>query len=552
MRISCTYRGKEKEWESSHSEVIIGRVEDRSGRSLDLTPDNGVSRLHARIWQANGCYWIEDLNSTGGTKLNGIEIKSQGQKEVQTGNVILAGQTTLRLVSLEDDSFLRKTNYLEFGENLVPREAQVPEKVDIGQRLDATIFSALPIEKASEMMLRRLQKITDIPLKFGAKLQLETLLPAIVEELVDIIPTGESWALVLREPGTDALLLKAYHHYKQPYLSETLARRAITERKAFIWRRTAETDVTGTIVQNSMATGMYAPLLWQGEALGVICAGAESFRSIYTEEDLRLATVVAQYAAMAVASHRLQETLAQETAAKAILMRQFSPKVAERLLSFRGRTRLGGQRNEVTILNSDIRGFTQLAHDMDADDVIDMLNEYFGVIVPVIFKHGGSIDKFIGDAILAVFGSPEPDPKQHEHALWAAVEMQAAIARLNESRNVRGSACRGFGIGIHCGEVVHGFVGTAERMEFTVISDAVNRAARYCSAAAEGEILISPQVHERVWRIIESERLTVHTKHGEQLEAYRVNSCKRIVSDQREKMDEAQHTARTEEKERGH
>jgi adenylate cyclase len=130
--------------------------------------------------------------------------------------------------------------------------------------------------------------------------------------------------------------------------------------------------------------------------------------------------------------------------------------------------------------------------------------------------------------------------------------MQAAIARLNESRNVRGSACRGFGIGIHCGEVVHGFVGTAERMEFTVISDAVNRAAHYCSAAAEGEILISPQVHERVWRIIESERLTVHTKHGEQLEAYRVNSCKRIVSDQREQMDEAQQTARTEEKDRGH
>jgi len=67
MRISCTYRSKEREWGSSHSEVIIGRVEDRSGRSLDLTPDSAVSRLHARIWQANGCYWIEEPNSTGGT-----------------------------------------------------------------------------------------------------------------------------------------------------------------------------------------------------------------------------------------------------------------------------------------------------------------------------------------------------------------------------------------------------------------------------------------------------------------------------------------------------
>jgi pSer/pThr/pTyr-binding forkhead associated (FHA) protein len=80
-------------WVHSHSEVIIGRVEDRSGRSLDLTPDSGVSRLHACIWQTNGCYWIDELNSTGGTKLNGVEIRSQGQKEVQTENVSWLGES---------------------------------------------------------------------------------------------------------------------------------------------------------------------------------------------------------------------------------------------------------------------------------------------------------------------------------------------------------------------------------------------------------------------------------------------------------------------------
>jgi adenylate cyclase len=234
---------------------------------------------------------------------------------------------------------------------------------------------------------------------------------------------------------------------------------------------------------------------------------------------------------MAVASHRLQEQLRRESVAKANLLRQFSPKVAEQLLAARGRVRLGGQRSEVTILNSDVRGFTQLARDMDADDIVEMLNDYFGVLVPVIFKHGGTIDKFMGDAILAVFGSPEPDPKHHQHAVLAALDMQAAVAKLNEIRKLRGAASREFGVGVHCGEVVHGFVGTPERMEFTVIGDVVNRTARYCAAASAAEILISPEVHERVWKIVETERKMIATKHEGDFVAFRVNCSKQSRSE---------------------
>jgi len=207
-------------------------------------------------------------------------------------------------------------------------------------------------------------------------------------------------------------------------------------------------------------------------------------------------------------------------------LRQFSPALAERLLAQHGQLQLGGERREVTLLCSDIRGFTMMASQMQPDEILGTLNEYFGYLVPVIFANHGMIDKFMGDAILAVFGSPEPDPAHHEHAVRAALEMQAVLAWLNAARSDRGARICQVGIGVHCGEVVQGFVGTADRMEFTVIGDVVNRTSRYTAGASGEQILISPDLHERVWRLVEAEKTTIATKHEGDLAAYRVLGLK--------------------------
>jgi adenylate cyclase len=143
-------------------------------------------------------------------------------------------------------------------------------------------------------------------------------------------------------------------------------------------------------------------------------------------------------------------------------------------------------------------------------------------LVPVIFAHKGTIDKFMGDAILAVFGSPGSDPQHHENAVRTAVEMQTAITKVNQVRQLRGAPCCDFGIGVHCGEVVHGFVGTTDRMEFTVIGDAVNRAQRYCAAASGKEVLMSPELHKHVLELVETAQTTIQTKHEGDFVAYRV------------------------------
>ena len=416
MRISCTYRGKRHVKEILEADFMFGRAEEKFPIGLDLGPDMKVSRLHGRIWFEADAWWIEDRTSSRGTRLNNVEIKEKGKHQLQLRDIIEVGDTRLEIESLEAVPIGQQASYLEVGTALITNEDGEHSEVAISQVLDATDFGVAPLVAESEAA-RRLKIMCDLPIQFCAKTNLETLLPSIVDRLAELITKNASWAVVLRDPETDVLLLKAHNVIREPNLSETLARRAMTDHKAFIWQRHEETDLSISVVHHQIDVGMYAPLLWQDQALGVICAGARKTETNFTEADLLLLVVVAQCAALAVANHQLQTKLKRESTAKANLLRQFSPKVAEQLLTHRGRLRLGGERSEVTVLNADIRGFTNLAREMDAADVVQILNDYFAVVVPVLFAHNGTIDKYIGDAILAVFGSPEPDA--NHYAEWS-------------------------------------------------------------------------------------------------------------------------------------
>jgi hypothetical protein len=370
MRITCSYHDQQKIWETPEPEVVFGRSEDKLAVMLDLSPDQRVSRVHGRIWEENGLYWIEDLNTSRGSLLNGVEIKGRGKQQLHSNDLIVVGQTTLRVNFAEVRGPADRTNYLEHGTYLLPERRHDESGIAIAKDADATATDPVPVEHGNDATARRLKMGCDLPFQLATKTTLDTLLPAIVDQLVEVIPTGQSWALVLRDPITDSLLMKAYRFVQQTYISETLLRRTMKERKAFIWRKSAE------VAQGGIEVGMYAPVLWQGEALGAICTGARNAQRTFSDEDIKLLVVVGQYAALAVATHRAQENLRQESAIRANLLRQFSMKVANHLLAHRGRLRLGGLRAEVSILHSDFRRFTQLARDMDAVRVVEMLNDY--------------------------------------------------------------------------------------------------------------------------------------------------------------------------------
>lgn len=273
--------------------------------------------------------------------------------------------------------------------------------------------------------------------------------------------------------------------------------------------------------------GMYVPLRWGDQTFGVVCVDSPRAEDCFTENDLRFLVAAAQYAAMALANQRLEESLQREARTLERLLTHFSPKIRKVLLeqARQGRLRPGGTKSEVTIVFCDICGFTRRAADMDAADVLDLLNDYFPALVQAVFRFDGTIDKFVGDAVLAVFGSPEPDTQHPLNGVRAALAMQAAVREISERRLAAGESGCEVAIGVHTGEVLHGFVGAAERLEFTVIGDPVNRACRYCDAAGRGQILISADLYQRVYGAVQADKVTVPSQEGE-LPAYRVKGLR--------------------------
>ena len=178
-----------------------------------------------------------------------------------------------------------------------------------------------------------------------------------------------------------------------------------------------------------------------------------------------------------------------------VLGRYIARPVLERLIHADHAAPAATERRELTIFFSDIRGFTAWTERAEPDEVASRLNEYFAAMTPFIERHGGTLDKFIGDCIMVFFGAPAPDEKHALHAVQMAQDMQREMARLNENWSKRGYAPLEIGIGIHTGYVTVGSFGSAAFLDYTVIGRAVNLAARIESQADGGKILISDRTH---------------------------------------------------------
>jgi adenylate cyclase len=240
-----------------------------------------------------------------------------------------------------------------------------------------------------------------------------------------------------------------------------------------------------------LGASLIVPLIYEGQMTGFISLGDKKSGKYYQKADINLLKTLANQAAVAIENARMAEQMKNEEKMRANLARYLSPQIVDRVIQKDVQVNLGGDKKIVTVLFSDIRGFTRISETLPPDQLVQLLNEYFTEMAGIIFENQGSLDKFIGDAIVAVFGSLISIHNPARTAVQAAVQMMKTL----ETANQRWTAQYGFaihiGIGINTGEVFLGNIGSPERMEFTVIGDTVNIASRLSGAAHPGQILVT-------------------------------------------------------------
>jgi class 3 adenylate cyclase len=191
-------------------------------------------------------------------------------------------------------------------------------------------------------------------------------------------------------------------------------------------------------------------------------------------------------------------SLSQNEVLKAAFKRYVSGAALDQILADPGKTGLHSKRVLATIYTSDVRGFTAMSETLEPEQVVQVINTYLSLQTDIILKHGGVVDKFIGDATIGVWGKEAPGPDDALNAVRAALEVQAAIDSMNERRAAAGDIVKLIGIGVNTGEVVSGDMGSTQKMEYTVTGEHVNFADQICAECPGGKVWISESTYQRV------------------------------------------------------
>jgi len=249
----------------------------------------------------------------------------------------------------------------------------------------------------------------------------------------------------------------------------------------------------------------------------VVVPNRDEFGSLTTNLNKTTAHLGAVYSDLESLNTGLQETVetkVQELNRAARLRRYVSPQLAESILAGDTEVVLGSSRKYLTIFLSDIRGFTEMTEQMEPEHLVDELNEYLSEMTEIVFRHGGTLDKYIGDAILVFFGDPIPQEDHAERALRMALEMQQHVEDLAERWTATYGASFRIGIGVTTGWVTVGNIGSSARTDYTVLGNEVNLAARLADRAEAGEILVSERTMVKAEGIVSGEVVDEVTLKG--------------------------------------
>jgi adenylate cyclase len=531
--ITDTETGRTFEFWPTSDETRIGRGVHQNNIVLE---DVQVSRQHAMIKRDGQNMTLVDPGSANGTFINGCRIK---EHQLKDGDQFSIGKYNFHF-NTQDPSAVSVKYEQKIGNTVLLRApselgAVIP-KIDSAAvaRADTASKSLLEYIEVLRKKAETLSRIYELNQLLGSNFSQETIFKKVSEMVFRLTPADRF--LVLLKDGGERDLTTVAAEFRDPgssppqgqmTISKTVVDRVMADRVSLLSFNTlsdARFVQAQSIVMQNISSVMCAPLLSGDDVLGVIYVDCREPMKVLQEDDLDLLNAVAAETSIAVDNASTHKRLVREELARAAYRRFMPPHVVDEILADPSALILGGTNCCVTALFSDIRGFTAMSETLSPQIVVQILNEYFADMTPIVFDHQGLLDKFMGDGMMALFGVPYPSDDAAANAVSAAMAMQRGMAALNKDLKTMGLSEVAIGIGINTGTVTVGYIGSRERTDYTAIGDSVNLAARLEKRAEPGQIIISRSTLDALGRwfpVRQCDRIMVKGKQ-EAVEIYEV------------------------------
>ncbi len=491
--------------------ITLGR-----GNANDLVLNNSrVSRFHAVVKvAASGDVLIADRGSTNGVLINGERII--GETLLRNEDRISIGDYEIRFESIEDAALhVSKAEIPStLNEMLQGRRAQVLPggqstiqplglgRNTTGMRLDDTTELRKQLRKL-ERENYLLSVLYDAGKALHSKLSIDEIVAEVSQLAFRIEGVERGFMMLFDDRGQVSHQTDVWYRnqpmsagVEQPtiILSRAVMERVRSEREPILITDLTEDERfsgSESMKVSGLRSAMVAPLVAQQRLAGILYVDNLEKAAAFTQEELNIFAVIASQAAVAIDGAITHNKLARQAIERSALERFLAPEVVELVSANPEEVRLGGTNAKVSILFADIRGFTTLSESLPPEKIVEMLNEYFTRVTEVIFEHGGTLDKYLGDGLMALFGAPVSKGNDAVNALRAALGIQQLMTELNREGTARGWPDLRVGIGVTTGVVTAGNIGSPKRIDYTVVGDAVNVSSRLCANAQPGQILIS-------------------------------------------------------------
>ena len=494
-------------------ELSVGRTE---GNDLILNHPS-VSRKHAKFELRGDAWWIVDLKSTNGVKLNG-NLVTEGQ--VAAGDKISVGSVLLDARAMPSVDFNADSMFDNPSGTVIRRISDFNSEfgLDISEALEKGPVTRPPSQPGLREPAVSREKIFQVLVQVAKALlaseELQVVLTTVMDIIFRYLPVERGLIILFDEEGNPIPKLTKFIDGAEQQdipISRTILKMVAQQQVALMTSNALEdARLLGgkSIAIHGIRSAMCVPLWNRQRVIGAVQVDSPIHIGSFTEEDLDLLTALANFAAVAIERAQLAEKIEEERKIRARMERYHSPAVVDEIVKGSISTESEVRSTDVSILFADISGFTTVSETKKPEEVAEFLSHFFSCAVESIFAYGGTLDKFIGDAVMAFFGAPLPQDDHADRAVLTGLMLQRMVNEWNVERARTDLPPVMVRVGINSGLAVVGNVGTEKRVDYTVLGSSVNIASRLESGVAKpGQVVISQNTMDRIMGSFATESL---------------------------------------------